>query len=358
MAESEVLPAAPTRPARLQRSAVSAAYAELSRRAAGGLCCRHDAMTLRLEWAGASDAAPPGAALCLDGPAGQLWLDDGAALLHGLSGIDPLATASAPAAQREWLDAALLGRLARTPLAPLRSLQREAAVPPQLLPLHLSLGDGTHMAATIARASPQTWLALLNHGAWNAPGAPLPALAQLPIVLPVRAATHSLPLAALQTLAPGDVILPNAPCFDIHGAGSLSLGGRLMQVRYGAPGLLAILSMEMQLNQDSEDGGEQARQPVAAQQEAVTEETPAQTATMADDASLDQLPLALSFELGMLSLNLGQLRTLAAGAVLQLEQGSAESIAIRCSGRELGRGEAVDVDGRLGIRITSWSAAC
>ncbi|MBB3121941.1 type III secretion system cytoplasmic ring protein SctQ [Pseudoduganella violacea] len=358
MAESEVLPAAPTRPARWQRSAVSAAYAELSRRVAGGVCCRHDALTLRLDWAGAPDATPPGAALCLDGPAGPLWLDDGAALLHGLSGIDPQATASAPAAQREWLDAALLGRLARTPLAPLRALQRDAVAPPQLLPLHLSLSDGAHMTATIARASPQTWLALLNHGAWHAPGVPWLALAQLPVVLPVRAAAHRLPLAALQTLAPGDVILPDAPRFDIHGVGSLSLGGQLIQVRYGAPGLLTILSMEMQLNQDSEEVGEQSSQPLAAPQAAAMEEAPADAAPTLADATLEQLPLALSFELGVLSLTLGQLRTLAAGAVLQLEQGSADSIAIRCSGRELGRGEAVDVDGRLGIRITSWSAAC
>ncbi|WP_371875186.1 FliM/FliN family flagellar motor switch protein [Duganella vulcania] len=31
---------------------------------------------------------------------------------------------------------------------------------------------------------------------------------------------------------------------------------------------------------------------------------------------------------------------------------------MRCAGRLLGRGEAVDIDGRLGVRITDWSAAC
>jgi type III secretion protein Q len=72
---------------------------------------------------------------------------------------------------------------------------------------------------------------------------------------------------------------------------------------------------------------------------------------------LDLLPLTLSFELGHLRLTLGELRALAPGAVLSCHGGSPAAVAILARGRRLGTGEAVDVAGRLGIRVTEWDAA-
>lgn len=339
MAGTECLPAADAKAVRLQKEALSAASAALSRSVAGGLWCSHGGMSLHLEAVTpAAGAQPPAGAggLGLEGPHGLFYLDDGAALLHGLTGIDPMAAEPAPQAQRAWLDGALLGRLAETPLGCMRALRRDA-VPPLtggLASMYLRLGDGAHMAGTRISASPESWLALLEHHAWRPRARPLDALHALPVSLRVRLGSHRLPAAALQQLGAGDIILPDVTRFDTQGVGRVPLGGVQAQVRYAAPGLFTILTMETQLNYDSEDeaGG-------------------------AEEAALDQLPLAISFELGTLQLSLGQLRTLASGAVLQLSQGSADSIAIVCGGRHLGRGEAVDVDGRLGVRITSWSAA-
>ncbi len=339
MAEMELLSAAHAKAVRLQKDAVGANSAALSRRVASGLRCSLAGMSLLLE-AGTPAAGPQQQAragtLGLESPHGMFYLEDGAALLHGLTGIDPQAAAPAPVAQREWMDGALLGRLAETPLGSMRALRRDA-IPPaemELATLYLRLDDGTHMTGARISALPASWLALLEHQEWQPKAQPLDALHALRISLPVHLGRHHLPAPALQELCVGDILLPDRTLFDTQGVGRLTLGGAQAQVRYAAPGLLTILTMETQLNYDSEDdaGG-------------------------VDDAALDQLPLALSFELGTLQLSLGQLRSLASGAVLQLSQGSADSIAIVCGGRHLGRGEAVDVDGRLGVRITSWSAA-
>jgi type III secretion protein Q len=75
-------------------------------------------------------------------------------------------------------------------------------------------------------------------------------------------------------------------------------------------------------------------------------------------AALDGTALRIDFRLGTLALTLGELRTLAPGTVLELADGGAGAIAIACGGRVLGQGEAVDVAGRLGIRITRWDASC
>jgi type III secretion system YscQ/HrcQ family protein len=72
------------------------------------------------------------------------------------------------------------------------------------------------------------------------------------------------------------------------------------------------------------------------------------------DSDLDEVALTLGFELGTVSLQLAEVRTLGRGAVLQLSGGSPASVAIVAGGRTLGRGEIVDVEGQLGIRVTQW----
>jgi type III secretion protein Q len=71
---------------------------------------------------------------------------------------------------------------------------------------------------------------------------------------------------------------------------------------------------------------------------------------------VDAVPVTLHFQLGTVALPLGELRCLSEGAVVMLNGGSPAAIAIVAGGRTVGRGEAVDVDGSLGIRITQWQA--
>jgi type III secretion protein Q len=72
--------------------------------------------------------------------------------------------------------------------------------------------------------------------------------------------------------------------------------------------------------------------------------------------AMDRLPVTLHFQLGKVSVPLSTLRTLDAGAVIMLEGGSPGAIAIVADGKTFGRGELVDVEGTLGIRITDWIA--
>ena len=73
-----------------------------------------------------------------------------------------------------------------------------------------------------------------------------------------------------------------------------------------------------------------------------------------DLSALDDMPVMLDFELGQIRMTLREMRALGAGAILALENGSPASIIIRAGGRVLGHGEAVGVNGKLGIRITAW----
>lgn len=75
-------------------------------------------------------------------------------------------------------------------------------------------------------------------------------------------------------------------------------------------------------------------------------------------SELDCVPVTLSFELGKVCLPLSEVRTLGPGAIAQFSGGSPASIAIVSAGQTLGRGEIVDVEGRLGIRITQWGTPC
>lgn len=75
-------------------------------------------------------------------------------------------------------------------------------------------------------------------------------------------------------------------------------------------------------------------------------------------SELDTVPVNLAFVLGKVRFPVGEVRTLGPGSIVLFQGGSPASVAIVSSGRTLGRGEIVDVEGQLGIRITQWSAPC
>lgn len=71
---------------------------------------------------------------------------------------------------------------------------------------------------------------------------------------------------------------------------------------------------------------------------------------------LDQLPMALTLRCGVLSINLGDLRRVAAGTILEVS-GVSPGHATLCHGeRVVAEGELVDVEGRLGLQITRMAS--
>lgn len=336
-------------PRRLARARVGAAYASLTRLIGRGVNMPL-AGGVTLHVAFAAEESMGGDAVALEGPHGALHLHAGVPFLLALTGIDVVAFDTAPAAQRDWLHASLLGRLAGTPFAGMTRLVRNPAPPPDLseaTTLHLSLQDGSHAVGTLAQAGADCWHALLAGQAIHRPSIPQDAFHLLPVPLVARIARHALAPAVLRTLQPGDVIVPSRPDVDVHGEGWLRCAGQLARVRYGHAGSVEILSLESAMeamNETMEMEDETAVPDIAAPGVAPPD--------------LDNTPVRLEFRLGALALTLGQLRTLAPGGIFQLDGAADGAIAIVCGGQRLGEGEAVDVAGRLGIRITRWDVPC
>jgi type III secretion protein Q len=71
---------------------------------------------------------------------------------------------------------------------------------------------------------------------------------------------------------------------------------------------------------------------------------------------MDLVPVTLEFELGKARLPLGAVRALGVGAIVPFGAAAPVTIAILASGRRLGGGEVVEVEGQLAIRITQWGS--
>lgn len=336
---------------------VGAAAAALSRRLGRGLRIALEApaghpaeLTVRL--AAPEAALPPAPALYLAGAAGPLRLDDGARLLRALTGLDLTAMADADGRYPDWFVAAVAGRLAGTPFDGVAGIGAEGAIGGHgACTLHLTLRQHSHAITVAAHAAPATWLAMLDGVAATRLRARLADFPGLVVAAPVRLGRHRLPASACRALAAGDIIVPASPCFDVGGNGVMHLAGAAWRVRYLAPGNLQLITLENIVDMDQSDAGLDAGAAPAQH-----EDTQADGAQ--DGAELDQVPLTLVFELGRIGLPLAELRTLAPHAILTLDDGGPRAIAIVCGGRTVGRGEVVDVDGALGIRVIQWGGAC
>lgn len=70
-----------------------------------------------------------------------------------------------------------------------------------------------------------------------------------------------------------------------------------------------------------------------------------------DDATLDDLPVALAFEVGRKAMPLGDIRKLSAGAIVQLDA-TGQGVDILANGKRVGQGEMVRIGESLGVRVT------
>lgn len=285
------------------------------------------------------------APLQLAGPMGRIELGQGARLLNALTGIDPAAM-SADDGYPEWFVAALTGRLGGTALQGFHRIEAGGTPDPGVSVLQLSLSQQGHEFAVPARATPATWLSLIEATRRLPLRLPQAAYLDLAVDAVVRVARHRLPASALHRLEAGDIILPHGCHFAPDGTGAVRLGGRHWRVRYAAPCHLHLIAAEENLDHEhtEETAGLAGAEPEAQTQGA-------------EVAVLDEVQMTISFELGRVSMSLGALRSLGPHTVLTLQDGAPESIALVCGGRTVGRGEAVDVDGVLGVRITQWSGS-
>lgn len=329
--------------------AMQAKEAELARAIGRGrfisLRMGKDSALLRLELAPQSDVAWT-AGLCLSGGFGSLSLSQGARLLQALTGID--LDGETDPGRWSWLQAAVIARLPGTPFAGTDRIVRSA--PRGGFPLRIVLQSPSHAFTTMASADASAWLALLSARAWSSVRQPAVDYLEAPADIPVPVARHVIPAGVLGTLAVGDIIVPDNPCFACSGEGRIQLGGRTARVRYSAPSLLEVIALEGNMDTEAQMHDQQAGRH--------SEDAVAQPRDAGSDGAsgdfLDAVPVRLDFELGRLNMLLGELRAIGVGTVLTLAGGSPGAIAVCSSGKTLGKGEIVDVDGKLGIRITAW----
>jgi len=336
---------------------VGRAHAGLTRRVGRGLVqsLPMPGATLTLQLGG--DSSAWSAPLVLAGAGGVIEISQGARLLQALTGIDlSAAPADAGATYPDWLAAAVLGRLAGTPLAMFNRLLPGPAPMQAASKLQLSLQQQQHALAFEARADAAVWGQLLQAGQWTPLRTATRQYAALVLCQPVVLGRHRLPAARAKQLDVGDIVLPDTLYFAVDGSGALSLAGRFWQARFRRPGSVQLIALENRLETElamqhpqfaSSDQDENA---MSAQAEAREDDAP--------EGALDDVSLQLSFELGRVSLSLAEIRALGPHCILGLHDGKPDSIAIVCGGRTVGRGEAVDVDGALGVRITQWGGPC
>jgi len=346
---------------------MSAARAALQARLGGG--CTLDLwperapdarlrMTLYAGDDSAQQAPDWSAALHLHGPCGALELSSGARWLRALSGID---LDEGLGLDDDWLCGALLGTLDGTPLEACARVQRGGIGPlDDEVVLNWVLHDGRHSVACHARAGAATWNALLARAGWRTRTAPLAHFPHLPVNAAIVLARHTLPHHAAHALRPGDIVLPDAPLFDPAGRGRLRLAGHQLDVAWRAPNHLDILHLEPLMEHDIDNGdGELPLSEIAHAVHDVhdTHDTHDAPAAAIDGDALPAVPVTLDFVLGRVQLPLARLQALAPGSVLELSHGSPLEVAIDCGGRFLGHAELLDVEGRLGLRVTRWGGA-
>jgi len=173
----------------------------------------------------------------------------------------------------------------------------------------------THLANLVSRTKPSS-----GRSADSVPFAVSIALAHLP-----------LSLVTLAALGPGDVVLlPLARGDWTKGACELWTGDRALGRALKQQQKVTLLTM----NSSSEAPSVPAAPPAR---------------------HIDELPVQVVFDVGMLELTVGQLRTLREGYTFELPATSDRAITIRANGREIGRGDLVEVGEKLGVRILHWT---
>jgi type III secretion system YscQ/HrcQ family protein len=152
----------------------------------------------------------------------------------------------------------------------------------------------------------------------------------------------------LAELAPGDVWLPAGELwFDRTGRARVALAAPLsargLAAELTSEGTLVLLGQRVELATDIE---ELARSMANPNQPA---ESPTRQVAL-------EAPLVVRVELGRVSLSARQWAELRPGDVLETGQPIGRDAVLRIAGREVARGELVNVDGEIGVRITALVA--
>jgi len=147
-----------------------------------------------------------------------------------------------------------------------------------------------------------------------------------------------LSLSDLGGLEAGDIIVPvHDPALLLPGCGGPSERGWRFLETGEQPTRLQIQSYftRSTLMPSEENGGDGA--PVMAKPDFAT------------------LPVRLHVVLGQLEMSLAQLNAIVPGSIVELDREKSEPVQIAINGKIAGQGDLIEVEGKLGVRITGWT---
>lgn len=212
----------------------------------------------------------------------------------------------------------------------------------------------------------------LNAAPWQALSAPVYqqlALQQLTTGFALSVGRLSLFRSEALQLGVGDVLLPQQTFFDLQGNGMLQIATQSVGLRWQQRTQFLITDVQdTAMNQTTQsESGTVAAGDVTAPQDAESLNTEAinkeplrkELAQHSEDESspvnepFADLPLTFTIEVGEVCLTLQQLQQLSLGSVLTANGMSAGQAVLKHRDRIVGRGELVDVEGRMGLQLQS-----
>jgi type III secretion protein Q len=212
-----------------------------------------------------------------------------------------------------------------------------------------ALGFGLPGSAVIAVAPPASLtLPKLPVSAWTDGGA-------LTVRAPIVVAEIGLSVAELEQLAIGDVIvltgMTAATAAHVHLAISphTSIIAEIKKNK-----LIVAQAGKSMSTTDTGTGAKPAPAAKPAAPAAKPGATPAAQAPapVVPAAAIEELPLRIVFDLGEVELSLAELKALVPGQVIDLAREPGHAVRVSVNGRRIGAGEIVEIEGRLGVRIT------
>jgi type III secretion protein Q len=202
----------------------------------------------------------------------------------------------------------------------------------------------------------------------------------LKVELSLRTSVIWLDLGTLRSLKPGDILLADDETTEDEGI-ALTLGETwLLNVSYMDGELTLTQPLRRATNKDRDlwmmadsknidDDDEPLNDPLEEVQDGAengghrsqprpdSDNSQSQATAPADeppkeDATFDEVPIKLVFELGRQEISLGHLQELGPGHVFQLDRPISDAVDVFAGGRRVGQGEIVQVDDQVGVRMT------
>jgi flagellar motor switch/type III secretory pathway protein FliN len=174
------------------------------------------------------------------------------------------------------------------------------------------------------------------------------AFGELPVSLGVVVAASVADAAEVFALAPGDVWMPGRGWLVERTAGARALnGGPVGRVFLSPPSNERALVGTLGQNGEIVLVGVQSL-PLDEEKSVTGQEHEHATAT--SEIVLDA-PLVVRVEMGSVTMTMREWASLAAGDIIAMGRRVGEPVVLRAAGLEIARGELVDIEGELGVRI-------